>query len=424
MSESDEWLNGLNDWLKWHLHPGTGPKRILALDGGGVRGLISLGILQRMEDALKVRCQQPEAFRLAHYFDLIAGTSTGSIIATGLARGMTVKELKELYDRICPIAFKPRSWSGGLLKPIFDHYAVEQELKRILRDDKSDPPKLLQLQSQELLTGLMICSKRMDSGSPWVLANHPRAKYWDSKDKSFKPNKEYELWMLVRASTAAPLYFKPVEVTITEKGSGYTEQKGLFIDGAVGGFNNPSMQALKLATLPSYGFRWQAGHDRMLLVSVGTGWWRMKRDVADLKRLWNWQKATEALSAMIQDTVLHNITAMQAISEPRKPWYINGEIEWMRGERVVRDPIISYQRFDASLEADNICRVCHLEPNSKKARKTIEALRQIGSSEPHNLEHFYALGYDAGRVTKPGENGIELEDFPAVFDPPFLAPRA
>ena len=108
----------MNDWLKWHLAPEAGPKRILALDGGGVRGLITLGILQRIEDQLKQRSPNPEAFRLCQYFDLIAGTSTGSIIATGLALGWSVAEIKAFYEKLSPIAFKPRA--RGIWRSIFD----------------------------------------------------------------------------------------------------------------------------------------------------------------------------------------------------------------------------------------------------------------------------------------------------------------
>lgn len=401
----------MNEWLPWHLDARTGPKRILALDGGGVRGLISLGILQRIEDTLKVRMPEPESFRLAHYFDLIAGTSTGSIIATALALGWKVSDIKKLYDEICPSAFKVRA--RGIFRPVYDHTTVETKLKAVLGTE--------QLQSDKLLTGLMICAKRIDTGSPWVLTNNPASKFWESQDKSHKPNKEYELWRLVRASTAAPLYFEPVEVTITEKGDVYPEQTGLFIDGAVGGFNNPSLQALKVARLPSYGFSWPSGADKLFVVSVGTGWWRARRDVKFLSKLWNWQKATEALAAMIQDTVLHNITAMQAISSPRKPWVINSEIGTMRGERVLDTELLTYQRYDAYLEPDNICRVCNIaDPAGREAKSLVDALRALGNTNEMNLRHLYAIGYAVGRVTAPGVDGIEPEDFPAAFDPPFM----
>ena len=63
-----------------HLDPSYKPKRILALDGGGIRGLLTAGLLQRIEDLLRARAGGDPAFRLSDYFDLIGGTSTGSII--------------------------------------------------------------------------------------------------------------------------------------------------------------------------------------------------------------------------------------------------------------------------------------------------------------------------------------------------------
>ena len=63
------------------------PKRILTLDGGGVRGILTLGYLERIEEILRERHNDSEDFRLCHYFDLIAGTSTGAIIAACLAKG-------------------------------------------------------------------------------------------------------------------------------------------------------------------------------------------------------------------------------------------------------------------------------------------------------------------------------------------------
>ncbi|MFM7550941.1 MAG: patatin-like phospholipase family protein [Cyanobacteriota bacterium] len=70
--------------LAQHLAAG-GPKRVLALDGGGVRGILTLGFLERIEWLLRQRHGGDPAFRLCDYFDLIAGTSTGSIIAALLA---------------------------------------------------------------------------------------------------------------------------------------------------------------------------------------------------------------------------------------------------------------------------------------------------------------------------------------------------
>ena len=72
----------------------NGRKRILSLDGGGVRGALSLGVLESVERLVRERLGREDA-RLCDYFDLIAGTSTGSIIAAGLALGMSVEELSK-----------------------------------------------------------------------------------------------------------------------------------------------------------------------------------------------------------------------------------------------------------------------------------------------------------------------------------------
>ena len=63
------------------------PKRILTLDGGGLRGILTLGLLAEIEELLRKRHGGSPYFRLCHYFDLIAGTSTGAIIAAALAMG-------------------------------------------------------------------------------------------------------------------------------------------------------------------------------------------------------------------------------------------------------------------------------------------------------------------------------------------------
>src|SRR6516225_9471154 len=81
------------------------PRRMLALDGGGIRGLITLGILERIEKLVK----EKTGGQLCEYFDYIAGTSTGAIIAAGLARGMTVDDLIKFYTSCGKQMFDPSS---------------------------------------------------------------------------------------------------------------------------------------------------------------------------------------------------------------------------------------------------------------------------------------------------------------------------
>ena len=69
---------------------------MLAIDGGGIRGVLALEILGRIESLLG---QGKSGFRLADYFDYIAGTSTGAIIAAGLSLGKSVAEIMDFYEQ-------------------------------------------------------------------------------------------------------------------------------------------------------------------------------------------------------------------------------------------------------------------------------------------------------------------------------------
>ena len=79
--------------------------KILALDGGGIRGILTLEVLARMEEMLAEATGGGSGFRLCHFFDYVGGTSTGAIIAAGLARGMSAKELLDFYEDTGPAMF-------------------------------------------------------------------------------------------------------------------------------------------------------------------------------------------------------------------------------------------------------------------------------------------------------------------------------
>ncbi|MET0183811.1 MAG: patatin-like phospholipase family protein, partial [Caulobacterales bacterium] len=149
--------------LQQHLDVHGGPKRILALDGGGVKGILTLGLLAVLEDELRKRAGGGEEFRLSDYYDLIGGTSTGAIIATGLALGMSVADLIELYSTLGPRVFKQKRGSGYFFRSAYDHRNLTEALRPVLGD-------VLLGDQNASKTGLSIQMKRIDTGSAWTVS--------------------------------------------------------------------------------------------------------------------------------------------------------------------------------------------------------------------------------------------------------------
>src|ERR1700682_6337846 len=180
---------------------GPGPKRILAL-GGSANTAMSTAIfsafLERIESILGERSKSE--VRLGDYFDLVGGASTGAIIAGGVTLGYRAREIKDFLLRLAPFAFKRQNWRVPLLQARFDARGLRKQIEDVVGDRA--------LSSPDLITGLSIVTKRVDTGSPWIVSNNPRAPYWEGGG-NYIGNKDYPLVNLVRASTAAPHFFDP-----------------------------------------------------------------------------------------------------------------------------------------------------------------------------------------------------------------------
>jgi hypothetical protein len=383
-----------------HLSPDTGPKRVLALDGGGVKGMLTLGMLKPLEDELRRRAGGSPDFRLSDYYDLIGGTSTGAIIATGLALGLSVEELIGLYARLGPEVFGKAAGDGLFLQSKFE----SKKLKRALASVMSTKT----LGSDDLKTGLAIHAKRIDTGSAWVVTNHPLSVFYDPPaDSSVFPNKRYRLVDLVLASAAAPTFFDEVVIDIEFDEKRRSTQKGFFVDGAVSANNNPSLQLFMLALEPSYKFGWKSGADNLMMTSFGTGCRRPRVDGRAFTGLPPGMRGVHALRAMVFDTQVQGIMLMQAFSEPKKPWPINLEVGDMKGHCVSGAPLLDYQRIDVMLEpkpqrtnpTDPAPPATQLERmiGRELDARTLDALDLMANGKPENLELLLEVGLAAGR---------------------------
>jgi hypothetical protein len=227
---------------------------MLALDGGGIRGLLTLGILEKIEALVAGETGR----KLGDYFDYIAGTSTGAIIAAGLARGMAVAELIDFYR------------SAG--KQMFEHSSLIERVKYFYT---ADPLKAklqtvfgsqTDLEPNNLKTLLLVVTRNVTTDSAWPISSNPEAKYSDLSRKDC--NLKIPLWQLVRASTAAPVFFPP---EILQWDPNDASKTFVFVDGGVTPYNNPAFLLYRMATEPAYRLGWKTGEDKLLLISVGTG---------------------------------------------------------------------------------------------------------------------------------------------------------
>src|SRR5271167_1868223 len=230
------------------------PRRMLALDGGGIRGLITLGILERIEKLVGEKTGQ----ELCNYFDYIAGTSTGAIIAAGLSRGLKIADLIEFYTSSGKQMFDP-SWLIERIKYLYTADPLKAQLQEVFGRDTT-------LEPENLKCLLLVVTKNVTTDSPWPISSNPDAKYNDPGRKDC--NLRIPLWQLVRASTAAPVYFPPeiVQWDPTDRSKTF-----VFVDGGVTPYNNPAFLLYRMTTEPAYRLNWKQGEDNLLIVSVGTG---------------------------------------------------------------------------------------------------------------------------------------------------------
>jgi uncharacterized protein len=370
------------------------PKRILALDGGGLRGILTLGILARIEALLRERHGGSADFRLCHYFDLIAGTSTGAIIAAALAQGWTVAQAETEYFALGKRVFEKSLFRQGLVRAKYDAQRLSRELQRVYGADT-------RLGGPELQTGLLVVTKRLDTGSPWPLSNNPRGRYFEGNAQGRIGNADYPLWRVVRASTAAPAFFDPETITISTP-EGATPVVGDFVDGGVSPFNNPALQALMYVTLDGYRVGWPTGADRLLLVSVGTG----SADPSVAKAGLTVAHAVASLLSLMEDCAALQRKLLQWMSTSPTARIIDREVGDLRHDLVAGTPLMSYLRYDVDLRRDTLAA---LDPGLTDPKR-IKALSAMDA--PENMATLHRLGQLAG------ERDVAAADFAALFDLP------
>ncbi len=204
-------------------------RRILTIDGGGIKGVFPAAFLAEIEDWL----EEP----IYNYFDLIAGTSTGGIIAIGLALGLTAGELLQLYKEDGPTIFSSGKLTSSLRRLMRAKYSLDP-LRRSLKKHFGDR-RLGHARKRVLVPALDLVSERVYI---YKTAHHP-ALVRDYKVPAVD---------VALATVAAPTYF-PIHLS----------DEGAYIDGSLWA-RNP----LALAVVEAIGVL-DCPRDRIRVLSLG-----------------------------------------------------------------------------------------------------------------------------------------------------------
>jgi len=234
----------------------------LAVDGGGIKGVIVSRAIAILEDYL----QQP-AYNI---FKLLVGTSTGSIISAGIATGLFGEELHRLYCDFGPKIFR-KTWRS-ILWPLTRYRYPLEPLRQKLEEYLGDK-YMGDFWNSQQLTDLVITAFDLVKNKTLFI-------------KPFKRENGYDQWPVVKAvlaSSSVPSYFPPVE--------------DRYVDGGVGSYHNPCYIA-------AYEAKFVLGWDpaETTLISLGTGREPHSLTPERIKRFWPWHWISPVLGAFQQSS--------------------------------------------------------------------------------------------------------------------------
>lgn len=233
-------------------------KRILAIDGGGIKGVLPAAFLAEVEEAL--------GESITHYFDLITGTSTGGIIALGLGMGLTAAEILHFYEQLGPAVFGGNRLGRTLRRLGFAKYQSEP-LRRALEATFGE--KTL----GESRTRLIIPALNLETGEVhlYKTAHHPH----------FEIDYKERVVDIALATAAAPTYFPTHRsakgIPLIDGGMWANNPTGLAVVEGIGVLNWPR-ESIRVLSLGCVTEPLHVGRARAW--PLGLSYWGMK--VADV----------------------------------------------------------------------------------------------------------------------------------------------
>jgi hypothetical protein len=345
------------------------PKRIMSFDGGGIRGIFSLQIAARIEQLFRDEYGDPKLV-LADVYDLFAGTSTGAIIAAFLAWGASVAEVEALYTSRGKEMFARHSpllpWRR--LKSKYRAEDIAGFFRTQFTDDDGSPALL---GSAKLKKTLLVVMRNATTGAPWPISNNPHALYNDRA--LINCNLNLPLWQLLRASTAAPTFFPPEQITLGT-------ETFLFVDGGVTPYNNPALLAVLMATLPAYRMSWPTGRPVLHLTSIGTGGHRSHLLKRVPENTYLWDALAFVIPSLIDDAAINQDLLCRVLGDCRHGSQLDSELGSLDAPTLLSpaEQKFSYVRYNCMMDSKDVGNPMSPTELQLDNLRAIERLTSIG----------------------------------------------
>lgn len=312
--------------------------RVLSIDGGGIRGIIPAKILVKVEELLQEYSQNPET-RISDYFDLIAGTSTGSILAglylCPIYCGSThskysAQNVLDLYMNHGSEIFE-RSWKTQII----DYFGLGSPLYKADKLEKMLSDYFGDLYLEDLVKPCLF---------PAYDVEHGKAIFFNQMNAYRSVDENFLVREVVRASTAAPTYFP-----IAKLGNQSADEAYSLIDGGLFA-NNPAL----CAYVEACKFPCQPSPNDIMILSLGTG---SKGKIYPYESAKGWGK----IRWVVPIIDIYGSAASQTVDHQLKVLYRCHQIK----DQYVRiEPDLS--QFDVSAHLDSV------------SPKNLKALEEVG----------------------------------------------
>ena len=318
----------------------SSPRRILSIDGGGIRCMIAVEILLSLERKIR-EVTNDNTRRLCDQFDLIAGTSGGAIVASAVAMGRSMSEVRDFVLQNARYMCKTVRWYERW-RSKYDEAALSAHMRDLYGADTT-------LGTDQLESLLLLVLRNWSTESPWLVSNNPFAKY--NHPDLDDCNLNLPLWQLARASAAAPYYYEPETIRFGQE----NQYEFVFVDGALTGLLNPAFKAFQYVTNGAYGINWPASEEELVVVSVGAGDLRKKRLDKTARHLNILRAALDVPDALMYTTTREQDLLCRTFGRCITGGSIDSEVDDMKKHAFPVEPrMFRYHRINPALSTSGL----------------------------------------------------------------------